>query len=441
MGARQRSFDPVADDILTIADRMWRGELAVQDRHPVSGHNLGELAEVGDGVAFVPSFANVSAIATGDGLVLVDTGSAALARNVHEQVRRWRPDRLHTAVYSHGHIDHVFGVPVFEAEAEARGWPRPRVLAHEALPHRFDRYVLTAGYNGIINARQFSLPSFSWPTEYRYPDETYHDVLALTVGDVDLELHHCPGETDDHTWTWFPGSRVLCCGDLFIWASPNAGNPQKVQRYAREWAAGLREMAALEPRPEVLLPGHGVPVVGEARVQAALLDTADLLDSLHDQTVALMNAGATLDDVLHTVRPPAGLVDRPYLQPVYDDPEFIVRNVWRRYGGWWDGNAAHLKPPPEAHVAAEVARLAGGAGVLADRALAVADAGDLRLAGHLAELAALAAPGDGGVQRARSEVNRRRAEAEPSTMAKGVFGWAAAESARAAAGLPEGGNG
>ncbi len=60
----------------------------------------------------------------------------------------------------------------------------------------------------------------------------------------------------------------------------------------------------------------------------------------------------------------------------------------------------------------------------------MAGAGDLRLAGHLAELAALAAPHDAGVHRVRAEVNRRRAEAEPSTMAKGVFGWAAAESAR-----------
>jgi alkyl sulfatase BDS1-like metallo-beta-lactamase superfamily hydrolase len=132
--------------------------------------------------------------------------------------------------------------------------------------------------------------------------------------------------------------------------------------------------------------------------------------------------------VLHTVRPPAGLLDRPYLRPVYDDPEFVVRNVWRRYGGWWDGNAARLKPPPDAELAAEVAALVGGASVLADRALAVADAGDLRLAGHLAELAASAAPGDAGVHRVRAEVNRRRVVAEPSTMAKGVFGWAATES-------------
>ena len=75
-----------------------------------------------------------------------------------------------------------------------------------------------------------------------------------------------------------------------------------------------------------------------------------------------------------------------------------------------------------------MAALAGGAGALAERALEVADGGDLRLAGHLAEMAAQAAPDDPAVHDARAEVFRRRVAAEPSLMAKGVFPWAVAES-------------
>lgn len=432
------------DDVLTVADRLWRGELTTTEVHPL--RPTAGLAEVADGVAFVPSFANVSAVETGEGLVLVDTGSAFVAAEVHGILRGWSAGRLHTAVYSHGHIDHVFGVPVWAAESAAAGWPEPVVVAHEALPARFDRYVMTAGYNGVINRRQFDIESLEWPTEYRYPDRTYRDRLDLEVGGVRAELHHARGETDDHTWTWFPGPRVLCCGDLFIWASPNAGNPQKVERYPLEWADALRRMLALYDTegggPEVLLPGHGYPVIGPERVRQALGDTAELLESLVSQTLALMNAGARLDEVLHTVLPPARLLERPYLRPVYDEPEFVVRTVWRRYGGWWDGNPATLKPAPERALAEELAELAGGAGVLADRALALVAAagvdpghppaapGDaaeraFRLAGHLAELAWLAAPDDPGVQEVRRQVFTRRADAASSTMAHGVFSWAA----------------
>jgi alkyl sulfatase BDS1-like metallo-beta-lactamase superfamily hydrolase len=414
----------MADSVLDLTDRLWSGEVSVGEVHPVGGHR--GLDEVAPGIGFIASFGNVSAFAVDDGLVLVDTGNQVLAGANHQAVRAWSDLPLDTVVYTHGHIDHVFGLAPFEEEAAAADRPRPRVVAHELVPARFDRYKLTAGYNGVINARQFKMPGFRWPTEYRYPDETYRLRHDVEVGGERFELRHGKGETDDHTWIWVPGRKTLCTGDLFIWASPNCGNPQKVQRYPREWAVALREMAALEP--ELLLPGHGWPIAGADRIHQALTDTADLLDHLVDETLALMNEGARLDDIVHTVRAPARLLERPYLRPVYDEPEFVVRTVWRLYGGWYDGNPAHLKPAPEAALATELAALAGGAGVLADRAAALAADGELRLAGHLAELASQAAPDDAGVHRVRAEVFAQRAGEELSTMSTGVFSWAADES-------------
>src|SRR5947207_13064316 len=393
---------------------MWNGETPPSSITSVSN----DLTEVADGTGFVWSMANVTAFRTGDGLVLVDTGSAFMGGNVHAAIRGWTGEPVHTAVYSHGHIDHVFGILRFEAE----GTPA-RVIAHENVGPRFDRYVLTNGYNALVNVRQFSLPGIRWPREYRYPDETYREARTVEIGGETFELHHAKGETDDATWTWVPARRVLCTGDLFIWASPNAGNPQKVQRYPIEWARAAREMAGLGA--EVLLPGHGVPVVGADRVKQALADVAELLEHLHDETVAMMNEGATLDEILHTVKAPPGLIAKPYLQPTYDDPEFVVRNVWRLYGGWWDGDPASLKPAPRRDLALELADLAGGAHVLAERAEKLANQGDLRLAGHLAELAALASPDE---HPTRAHVNELRAAAETSTMAKGIFNWAAKES-------------
>jgi alkyl sulfatase BDS1-like metallo-beta-lactamase superfamily hydrolase len=399
--------------VTELGERLWNGDLTAATHHPWTA--LQELEALDAGVAFVSSFANVSAFDTDDGLVLVDTGSPMVARLIHDAVRDWSKRPLHTVIYSHGHIDHVSGVGAFEEETGRRA----QVVAHEALPARFDRYRLTAGFNGTINARQFRTPGLAWPTDYRYPDVTYRSRLDLSVGGVRFELHHDRGETDDHTWTWLPERKILCTGDLFIWVTPNAGNPQKVQRYAIEWAHALRAMAALGP--ELLLPGHGYPIHGAGRIHQALTETAELLESLHEQTLTMMNAGATLDDVLHGVRAPEHLLARPYLRPVYDEPAFIVRNIWRRYGGWYDGNPANLKPAPEAVIAAEVARLAGGAGRLVERATAVAESGDLALACHLAEMAARAAPDDPDVRAARAAIYKRRAEAESSLMARSIY--------------------
>jgi alkyl sulfatase BDS1-like metallo-beta-lactamase superfamily hydrolase len=412
------------DDLLEYADRLFTGDAPIDDYHPMRG--AGELAEVQPGAAFVQAFANSAVFATPDGLVVVDTSGVFHAARVHESVRAWSPARLDTAVFTHGHIDHVFGVDLYEEEARSNGWAPPRVIAHELVAARFDRYRITAGYNSVINRRQFAIPTLQWPVEYRYPDTTYRDVMIVETGGERFELRHDRGETDDATWVWIAGRRIVCTGDLFVWASPNCGNPQKVQRYAADWAVAMRTMAALDA--DVLLPGHGLPIIGADRVRRALTDSAELLESLLDQTLALMNEGARLDDIVHTVRAPEHLLQRPYLRPIYDEPEFVVRGIWRYYGGWWDGNPATLKPASEGAVARELAELAGGATRLAERAIEIAAAGDLRLAGHLAELAALAAPDDAGVHRARAEVFGARARAEASTMSKGVFAWAERES-------------
>jgi len=139
-----------------------------------------------------------------------------------------------------------------------------------------------------------------------------------------------------------------------------------------------------------------------------------------------MNQGLRLDDVVAAVTIPAELLERPYLRPVYDDPAFIIRNVWRRYGGWWDGNPAHLLPPRERALATEVAGLAGGATALAARARAVAD-DDLALACQLAEWAWAAAPADEAVRQVRAELYRRRAGGQSSLMARSIFAGAADE--------------
>jgi len=294
---------------------------------------------------------------------------------------------------------------------------------------RFDRYRATMGYNGLINARQFSTAA-SWPSEYDYPDTAYDHSLRLETDGLALELQHARGETDDHTWVWWPERRILWTGDLFIWVAPNAGNPHKVQRYAAEWAAALREMSSRDP--ELLIPGHGAPIFGPERVRQALTDTAEWLESLVSQTLALMNAGATLEQVLREVKPPAHLAERRYLQPVYDEPDYVVRNLWRLYGGWYDGVPSHLKPAPEADIGREAITLAGGVDRLVSRARALAAEGRLALASHLVDWAVAALPEHREAHAARAAIYEQRAQEARALMTRGIFSAAARESAEKA---------
>ncbi len=400
-----------------------------------------QLSEIGDGVAMVEAFSHCVLFDTDDGLLAFDTSNEHGGARVVEAVRGWRPTRFNTIVYTHGHVDHVGGCGAFIHDAETCGHARPRVVGHENVPARFDRYNLTDGYNKVINERQFGQfrrrgydiagASHFLPTATPKPDTIYRDRMSLNVGGLDVELHHAKGETDDHTWAWIPKHKAICAGDFFIWNFPNAGNPQKVQRYPREWAAAIRDMAG--QGAELFLPAHGLPIGGAARIRKVLNDVADALEHLVSETLALMNQGARLNDIIHTVKVDQAVLEKPYLKPMYDEPEFVVRNIWRMYGGWYDGNPANLKPAKDAVLACEIAALAGGAGKLADRALTLTGS-DLRLACHLAEMAVLAEPANAHAHAMRSEVYQKRRDSETSLMAKGIFGYASNESKEKAGG-------
>lgn len=394
-----------------------------------------ELSELADGVALVESFSHVVVVDTGDGLVAFDSSSAKTGGRVVESMRRWSDAPVHTLVYTHGHADHVGGSRDFAADAERRERPRPRVIGHERVGPRFDRYAATNGYNQRINLRQFggAARDVGAAAERPFivdgtlrPDTTYDGRLVERVGDVELEFNSCLGETDDHTWTWIPEHQMISAGDQFIWNFPNCGNPQKVQRYPLEWAASLRDMASRDV--ELFVPAHGLPIVGQARIRQCLDTVASTLETLVQQVVDAMNAGARLDEIVHEVEVPADTLAIPYLRPMYDEPEFVIRNIWRLYGGWWDGNPARLKPPSDEVVGVEVAALAGGTDVLVERALELSAGCDHRLACQLIEYAAAAEPESHTVHEARATIYTARRRDETSLMAKGIFRSATADS-------------
>lgn len=397
-----------------------------------------ELSELADGLAVVESFSHCAVWDSGDGLVCFDTSGAGSGRAVVSAIRGWSTEPFSHLVYTHGHVDHIGGSFAFAEDADTRGHAPANVVGHENVNVRIDRYTATNDWNIRVNQRQFggirsemglnigeNLQKFL-PSRTLRAKQTFRDVLPMTIGDTKVEMHHARGETDDHLWAWMPDKKWLFAGDFVIWNYPNAGNPQKVQRYALEWAQALRRM--IDQGPDLLVPAHGLPIEGKARIAAVLDTIASSLETVVSQVLEMMNAGETLDSIIHTVKVPQEVLAKPFMRPLYDEPEFVVRNIWRLYGGWWDGAASRLKPSPDAVLANELASLAGGPDVLMRRALNLMNEGDLRLACHLADFAGWSAPDDPAIHTDRATIYEARRKAELSLMSKGIFKAAARES-------------
>ena len=249
---------------------------------------------------------------------------------------------------------------------------------------------------------------------------TFRDGLGLRLGKTDVAITAGKGETDDHCFVWLPEQRCLFTGDFIIWRAPNCGNPQKVQRYPVEWAKALEQMAALEP--EWLFPGHGLAIQGRDAVRLVLTETAQYLRHIIDQVLTRLNAGETSEQIFHAVTSHPELSKRPYLLEMYDHPKFIVRNLIRQWGGWWNGNAADLLPATPEAQAREIMALAGGIEPLIARGRQALAENRLDMAAHLGGVGVRGPITRTRVPRNSSATSIERCmEASNNLMAQGVY--------------------
>jgi alkyl sulfatase BDS1-like metallo-beta-lactamase superfamily hydrolase len=393
---------------------------------------LGRTHEVAPGIVFFPYFGNVIAFLTDEGVVLVDASSYASGAQVLQELREITDIPVHTIIYTHGHLDHAPGANHFIEDARQRGHPRPRVVGQRQVVDRLHRYERMARQTWFINSIQWARrtgPSTEPPPQppFTYPDVLYDERMTLVAGGEPFELRAGVGETDDATWVWAPKRSAVCAGDFFVGACPNIGNPWKVQRYAEGWAEALEAMAGLHP--ELLLPGHGPVYRGADTVQTVLLDTARYVRCIAEQVIERMNKGQWLEQILREVEPPPELAAKPYLQPVYGHPKFVVHGVWRQYGGWYDGNPANFFPAPTLSQAEEIVGAAGAEKLLA-RARELQSAGDLALACHIVDWVTKAEPENRSAWGLCKELYEARAAQEVNMMARHTFKGAAREAER-----------
>jgi alkyl sulfatase BDS1-like metallo-beta-lactamase superfamily hydrolase len=332
-------------------------------------------------------------------------------------------------VYTHGHGDHAFGTEAFINDNLSRGYRRPKIWAHENVAARFDRYRLTRGWQAHINSLQFGVriaPDFMFADKtFVLPDLTYRDMQLLELEREPVELRHAMGETDDASWVWMPRRRLAMVGDLIVSSLPNTGNPNKVQRYTPEWAAALEQIAARKPR--IVLPGHGPAFRGEQVCHELLTETARALRIIHDEVVARLNRGQWPVDIIEAdIKLPDDLAAKPFLRPIYGCVPFVVRDVIRRYAGWWSGQPSQMFPARRGDVAAEILGLCGRDQLLA-RARTLKESGNLKRALALAEMALNANAEDAEAIALNAEILDAMAAAERSFIARNFFVAAARE--------------
>lgn len=344
---------------------------------------------------FVSNFANTCAFDTRDGLVIFDIPLRQFAQKTFDEVRNVSSKPIKYIIFSHGHFDHAFGYEPFLEELKQKGWDMPEVIAHENCVKRFEKYEILDKYHGWINKQQFS-------SVYRGGRDSVvsaHEVLNPTIvlkgnessysfklGDVNFEIYHDIGETDDSLWLWVPEKKTLCTGDLMISSFPNVGNPFKVQRYPRDWALAMEKM--IEKNAEYLVPGHGNLIEGKENVKDVLSITAEAMHFVHDEVVKRLNEGKWFEQIYHEMLAiyPEKFKNHKVLRETYGSYRFAIHAVYRLYHGWYNsGNPTDLFPSKTEDIAREFLKLNSETNYL-EHANKLFTEGKLQLALHILDI-------------------------------------------------------
>jgi cyclase len=216
---------------------------------------------------------NIVVLAGGDGLVLVDSGSAAMAKALRASLGG---APVHTLFNTHYHAEETGGNALFGAAGAV-------IHAHEITK----QWLATDYYVPAEDRWVKAQPAVAWPTVI------FRDRSEIKAGAENIECGYLlEAHTRGDIYVYFRDSNVLAVGDV---AAP-VHDPE-LDWYAGGWIGGradaMDKLVKLANDDTKIVPAYG-PVMTRAQLQAE----TDMMKHLYDRTTDLTDHGRSAKDML-----------------------------------------------------------------------------------------------------------------------------------------------
>lgn len=335
------------------------------------------IDEPAEGIWFLSGFglAPMAVIDTPEGLIAIDTGDTKHDGELMLEGLRTVTDKpVKAIIYGHSHTCYgagvfaegnedipIIGHPDLNAVVEQNAGGAPAYFP-EIAPYltgrlliQFNTFMPSEGPDAWVVPTNLETDEGAFlPINTPVEDEQEMEILG-----VKMQFFTRYGSDDKvHTTVWLPDREILFT--TMLWPGP----PQlysvrgDVFRDPRVWIEGLKHNRDLQP--EVLIPFGTRPIVGKEEIQKTLQGYLDGTSFVLDQSLRGILGGKGPNELRHLVTFPEYMNETPQNLQSYGEISSYSPAIHYQSVGWYDNDAANLKPVAPWDEAERMVPLLGG---------------------------------------------------------------------------------